>query len=106
MGSLGKAIVPHLKFFTSIARRSKEKERKKKRPTAMFSSRVADDDVAVFVQAVCEFLDKWGRHYEAVAFPTSELQDIARARSDLLRDGIRLPSPDMYRTIDAEASGG
>ncbi|CAE8700929.1 unnamed protein product, partial [Polarella glacialis] len=90
---LALALVPQLKFFTSIAKKSKEKDRRKRRPSNVLSSRAPAADVETFLAAVCELLDRWGRFYESAGMQGSPIMEIAKARQELVKERVALPEP-------------
>jgi len=109
--SLAKALSKELKLLTGIARRSKESDRRRRRPSSMFTPQTSDAEVAQFVTAMGELLDKWGRRYEnetAGAHPhmNPELTLWVGARRELLADSVKLPTPEVYKHLGVNSPTG
>lgn len=112
--ALGRAMVPQLKVFTQIAKKAKEQQVQFKRPPGIFSSRTPREEVADFMSAVCELLDKWGRRFkEQDAFRSKpELEEFNKARRDHILNCVPMPEPENYRfvepysVVDLSMSGG
>jgi len=97
---MAKALVSELPFFEALAKRSVEKDKKKRRPKSMFEHGVSEKEVLEVLRAVLELLDKWGRHFEETAPPEgSAAHEIAAARQRLAAKQVLLPRPASYQHI-------
>lgn len=98
--SLAIQVVSQIKVFSALAKLNKGSEKKK---TPGFSADASPSEISRFLNAVCEFLDKWGRCFESQD-PKSSLFTFQKVRSQLLRDGIPLPSPEAYMFLSSSAA--
>jgi len=90
-GILADAITDErrLEFFRNNAKKTKEKERRKRRPK----------DVEM-LQAILELFDKWGKHYEmAGAAPETGGGKLARTWRELMKEQVHFPHSYEYLTI-------
>ncbi|CAJ1332800.1 unnamed protein product, partial [Effrenium voratum] len=97
-GILADAVARELKFFASLAKKTKEKEKRKRRPSTVFSSKASAEDIDAMLQATLELLDRWGRHFEANPGHGGGVQ-IAAARKELMKEQVRFPDPRDYRHL-------
>ncbi|CAE7563980.1 unnamed protein product [Symbiodinium sp. CCMP2592] len=88
-GQLAEALSRELKFFVNIAKKTKEKERRKRRPTSVFSNKAAPEDIESILSVTLELLDKWGRYYEAAGTPGGA--KIVDAWKELTKENVRFP---------------
>lgn len=88
-GQLAEALSRELKFFVNIAKKTKEKERRKRRPTSVFSNKAAPEDIESILSITLELLDKWGRYYEAAGSPGGA--KIVDAWKELTKENVRFP---------------
>ncbi|CAE6925965.1 unnamed protein product, partial [Symbiodinium sp. CCMP2456] len=88
-GQLAEALSRELKFFINIAKKTKEKERRKRRPTSVFSNKAAPEDIESILSITLELLDKWGRYYEAAGSPGGA--KIVDAWKELTKENVRFP---------------
>lgn len=88
-GMLADAIAEDrkLEFFKNNAKKTKEKERRKRRPK----------DVEM-LQATLELFDKWGRRYEGSA-PGTGAAKIAATWRELMKEQIQFHQPYEYLTL-------
>ena len=66
-----------------------EKERRKRRPTSVFSNKAAPEDIESILSITLELLDKWGRYYEAAGSPGGA--KIVDAWKELTKENVRFP---------------
>jgi len=88
-GQLAEALSRELKFFVNIAKKTKEKERRKRRPTSVFSNKAAQEDIESILSITLELLDKWGRYYEVDGTPGGA--KIVDAWKELTKENVRFP---------------
>lgn len=99
-------VVVQIKFFSALAKKSKERNPDKQRPSC-FPESADPAEVSRFLAGVSELLDKCGRRY-ANESSGSSLQTFVKVRSQLQRDGVALPEPLAYQHVappGAAASG-
>eukprot|EP00930_Biecheleria_cincta_P037654 TRINITY_DN25872_c0_g1_i1.p1 TRINITY_DN25872_c0_g1~~TRINITY_DN25872_c0_g1_i1.p1 ORF type:complete len:1073 (+),score=187.38 TRINITY_DN25872_c0_g1_i1:33-3251(+) len=100
-GQLADVFASELKFFANLAKKSKEKEKRKRRPSSVFTSRASQDDIDTFLGAVCELLDRWGRHYQmSGGTPGSGGAEMVKVWKELQKDRVKFPDPSEYRYLD------
>ena len=66
-----------------------EKERRKRRPTSVFSNKAAQEDIESILSITLELLDKWGRYYEVDGTPGGA--KIVDAWKELTKENVRFP---------------
>lgn len=96
---LASQVVTKMKFFSKLAKMTLEDASKRKPSSAFFPAHATPLEVSQFLAAVCEFLDKWGRHFDGEA-PQSTLGSFAKVRRQLQRDGVVLPAPEAYQFLE------
>eukprot|EP00929_Paragymnodinium_shiwhaense_P035234 TRINITY_DN19049_c0_g3_i1.p1 TRINITY_DN19049_c0_g3~~TRINITY_DN19049_c0_g3_i1.p1 ORF type:complete len:1008 (+),score=215.91 TRINITY_DN19049_c0_g3_i1:80-3103(+) len=77
------------------------KKLKDRKAPSNFPLTVTFEETRVFLVTVAELIDKWGRHYTTA---DEQAARWARTRQSLLADGVPLPQPEEYETIEPSSS--